>query len=73
MISKYYNVLAEIADRYKIMQDDDGAFRIKPDENTTIFLTKPFKIETSQYTITIRKGNKWIMLWKGVNHVLLEI
>jgi len=73
MISKYYNVLAEIADRYKIMQDDDGAFRIKPDENTTIFLTKPFKIETSQYTITIRKGNKWIILWKGINHIIAEI
>jgi len=73
MISKYYNVLAEIADRYKIMQDDDGAFRIKPDENTAIFLTKPFKIETSQYTVTIKKGNKWLMLWKDVNHAIIEI
>jgi len=72
MLSKYYNELAEIADRYKIMQDDDGV-RIKPDENTAIFLTKPFKIETSQYTVTVKKGNKWLMLWKDVNHAIIEI
>ena len=73
MLSKYYKEMAEIADRYKIEQTDDGALRIKPDENMTIFLTKPFKIESSDYTVTIRKGNKWLMLWKGVNHTLLEI
>jgi len=71
-MSKYYKEMAEIADRYKIEEKEDGAFRIKPDENTTIFLTKPFRIESSQYAITIKKGNKWLMLWKDVNHALLE-
>ena len=73
MLSKYCSEIAEIADRYKIEQTDDGAVRIKPDENTTIFLTEPFKVELSQYTITIRKGKKWLMLWRDVNHALLEI
>jgi helix-turn-helix protein len=73
MLSKYYSKIAEIADRYRIEETVDGVLRIKPDEDTSIFLKEPFKVEADEYTVTIRKGNKWLMLWKGVNHALLEI
>jgi len=67
------SAISEIADIYEVEQIDNRTLRLRTDANTTIFLTKPFKIETSKYTVTIKKGNKWLMLWKDVKHAIVLI
>jgi helix-turn-helix protein len=67
------NSLGEIAARYNIVQVDEDMFKIRTDENTTVFVTKPFKIEADKYAVTLIKDGKWLMLWKDANVAIVKL
>jgi hypothetical protein len=65
--------LSIIADRYNIQQTDENTYSIKPDENTTIIIHKPFQTENNKWTVTITKKDEWVMLWKKVNYTIVKL